>query len=61
LSHEKYLTFNPGLFIGGSEMNYNDDAPEGEASGKTNIISPNRWLSVTCDFSAKQQKENARN
>jgi glutamate carboxypeptidase len=60
LSHEKYLTFNPGLFIGGSEMNYNDDAQQGEASGKTNIISPKTVVIGDLRFLSEQQKENAR-
>ena len=60
LSHEKYLTFNPGLFIGGSEVNYNDDAQKGEASGKTNIISPKTVVIGDLRFLSEQQKENAR-
>jgi glutamate carboxypeptidase len=28
LSQEKYLTFNPGLIVGGSEMNYDADKPK---------------------------------
>jgi glutamate carboxypeptidase len=60
LSHEKYLTFNPGLFIGGSEINYNAEAQKGEASGKTNIISPKTVVIGDLRFLSEQQKENAR-
>src|SRR5436190_10596314 len=60
LSHEKYLTFNPGLFIGGSEMNYDDDAQKGEASGKNNIISPKTVVIGDLRFLSEQKKENAR-
>jgi glutamate carboxypeptidase len=34
LSQEKYLTFNPGLIVGGSEMNYDADKAKGDALGK---------------------------
>jgi glutamate carboxypeptidase len=60
LSHEKYLTFNPGLFIGGSEVNYNDNAQKGETSGKTNIISPKTVVIGDLRFLSERQKENAR-
>ncbi len=40
LSSQQYLTFNPGLFIGGSEVSYDDATQKGSTSGKTNIISP---------------------
>ncbi len=55
MSTEKYLTFNPGLIVGGSEINDNR-----EAIGKDNIISPR--VSVTGDlrFLTEIQKENAR-
>ena len=55
MSTEKYLTFNPGLIVGGSEINDNR-----EAIGKDNIISPR--VSVTGDlrFLTETQKENAR-
>ena len=36
LSKEQYLTFNPGLFIGGSNMQYDEKAAKGDAIGKTN-------------------------
>ncbi len=60
LSHEKYLTFNPGLFIGGSEVTYNDNAQKGETSGKTNIISPKTVVIGDLRFLSERQKENAR-
>lgn len=60
LSHEKYLTFNPGLFIGGSEMTYDDNGQKGEASGKTNIISPKTVVIGDLRFLSERQKENAR-
>jgi glutamate carboxypeptidase len=60
LSAEKYLTFNPGLIIGGSEMNYNDAAQKGEASGKTNIISPKTVVIGDLRFLTEEQKEKAR-
>ena len=60
LSRQQYLTFNPGLFIGGSEVNYNDAAQKGEVSGKTNIISPKTVVIGDLRFLTEQQKENAR-
>jgi glutamate carboxypeptidase len=60
LSKEQYLTFNPGLFIGGSEVSYNDAAQKGEASGKTNIISPKTVVIGDLRFLSEGQKETAR-
>ena len=60
LSRQQYLTFNPALFIGGSEMNYNVAAQKGEVSGKTNIISPKAVVIGDLRFLTEQQKENAR-
>ena len=60
LSTEKYLTFNPGLFIGGSEVNVKEAAQRGDASGKTNIISPKTVVIGDLRFLSEQQKENAR-
>ncbi|MES2520321.1 MAG: M20/M25/M40 family metallo-hydrolase [Bacteroidota bacterium] len=55
LSHEKYLTFNPGLIVGGSEINDNK-----EAIGKDNIISPRVMVTGDLRFLTETQKENAR-
>lgn len=60
LGKEKYLTFNPGLFIGGSEVNYDHTAQKGDASGKTNIISPKTVVIGDLRFLSEDQKEKAR-
>jgi len=60
LSTEKYLTFNPGVFIGGSEMNYDPSKSSGAAIGKTNIISPAVTVTGDLRFLTEEQKINAR-
>lgn len=35
---EEYLTFNAGVFLGGTEVNYDPEATQGSAFGKTNVI-----------------------
>ena len=60
LSKEQYLTFNPGLIVGGSEVSYNDEAQQGQVAGKTNIISPRTYANGDIRFLSEEQKENAR-
>ena len=60
LSTEQYLTFNPGLIIGGSEMSYDANKAAGNAIGKDNIISPAVTVTGDLRFLTEQQKENAR-
>lgn len=60
LGNQRYLTFNPGLFVGGSELSYHDEAQKAEVSGKTNIISPKTVVIGDLRFLSEQQKENAR-
>ncbi len=60
LSTEPYLTFNPGLFIGGSEVDVNTTTQRGNASGKTNIISPKTVVIGDLRFLSEKQKEIAR-
>lgn len=60
LSKEQYLTFNPGLIVGGSEVQYNEEEQQGRVSGKTNIISPRTFANGDLRFISEQQKENAR-
>ncbi|XOV90316.1 MAG: M20/M25/M40 family metallo-hydrolase [Pseudomonadota bacterium] len=35
---EEYLTFNPGIIIGGTEVSYDPEINAGSVSGKTNIV-----------------------
>ena len=60
LSTEKYLTFNPGIILGGSDMNYNEQTAKGEAIGKTNIISPAVVVTGDLRFLTEKQKNAAR-
>jgi glutamate carboxypeptidase len=60
LSTEKYLTFNPGLIIGGSEIVYEEGKAKGEAIGKSNIISPAVVISGDLRFLTEAQKLAAR-
>lgn len=60
LSKEPYLTFNPGLIVGGSEVSYNEEAQQGQVAGKTNIISPRTYANGDLRFLSEEQKENAR-
>ncbi len=60
LSTEKYLTFNPGLILGGSEMQYEESKARGQAMGKTNIISPETVVTGDLRFLTEVQKEAAR-
>ena len=60
LSKEKYLTFNPGVFVGGSEVLYDTGKMQGNLSGKTNIISPVTFVQGDLRFLTEVQKNNAR-
>ncbi len=60
LSKEEFLTFNPGVFIGGSEVHYDNTKQEGTAMGKTNIISPKTVVIGDLRFLSEEQKEKAR-
>ncbi len=60
LSKEQYLTFNPGIFIGGSEVQYDSANMRADVSGKTNIISPSAIVQGDLRFLTDKQKEAAR-
>ena len=58
LSREKYLTFNPGLIAGGTEVIMANG--RAEATGKTNIIPPAVVATGDLRFLSEAQKEEAR-
>ena len=55
---EKYLTFNPGIFAGGSDVT--NDSAKYVVQGKTNIISPYTFVNGDLRFLTEKQKETAR-
>ncbi|CCH53086.1 peptidase M20 [Fibrisoma limi BUZ 3] len=60
LSQEQYLTFNPGLIVGGAEVRYDDKTAKAETVGKTNIVAGATLVKGDLRFLGEAQKENAR-
>ena len=60
LAGEKYLTFNPGQFIGGSDIQTNPITGAGTALGKSNIVAREAIVSGDLRFLGEAQKEAAR-
>ncbi len=57
---EKYLTFNPGVILGGSDVNYDADANKGDAFGKTNVVAQKVVVDGGLRFISEAQKERTR-
>ena len=60
LSSEEYLTFNPGLIIGGTNVDYDPASSSGEAFGKSNVVSQKVVVTGGLRFLTEDQKEKAR-
>jgi glutamate carboxypeptidase len=60
LAGEPYLTFNPGQFIGGSDIYFDAATGKGEALGKTNIVAREAFVKGDLRFLGENQKEAAR-
>lgn len=60
LAGEQYLTFNPGQFIGGSDISFDPVSGKGEALGKTNIVSREAMVTGDLRFLGEEQKEAVR-
>ena len=60
LGQEQYLTFNPGLIVGGSEVRYDAKTAKAETIGKTNIVAGTALVKGDLRFLTETQKENAR-
>ena len=60
LAGERYLTFNPGQIVGGSDVNINSNTGAGSSLGKTNIVSRETIVTGDLRFLGEAQKEAAR-
>jgi glutamate carboxypeptidase len=60
LSQEKYLTFNPGVIVGGTAVDYDHTLDKGTSVGKTNIVSQKVIVTGDLRFLTEIQKESAR-
>ena len=57
---EELLTFNPGLVMGGTFINYDDLTAKGEVFGKSNVVAQTAMVKGGLRFISEEQKENAR-
>ena len=61
LSEEELLTFNPGLVMGGTFLNYDELTSKGDVFGKSNVVAQSAIAKGGLRFISEEQKENARN
>lgn len=57
---EEYLTFNPGVLLGGTFTDYDTKSSKGNAFGKTNVVAQKSVVKGGLRFISEEQKENAR-
>jgi glutamate carboxypeptidase len=60
LSGEQYLTFNPAVIIGGTDVTYDSTRIAGTAAGKDNIIAPRVYARGDLRFISREQEAKAR-
>lgn len=60
LSREEYLTFNPGVILGGTDVTYDPERNEGSVFGKTNVVAQKVVVDGGLRFISEEQKEKAR-
>jgi glutamate carboxypeptidase len=57
---EEYLTFNPGMLLGGTFLDYDIKTGKGNAFGKSNVVAQTAVVKGGLRFISEEQKENAR-
>ncbi len=57
---EEYLTFNPGILMGGTFAEYDPLKSSAEVFGKTNVVAQTAHVRGGLRFISEEQKENAR-
>ena len=60
LSTEQYLTFNPGVMVGGTDVKYDSANLSGAASGKINIVAPAAYAHGDLRYLTPEQLAKAR-
>ena len=60
LSSEQYLTFNPAVIVGGTDVTYDSSRIAGTAAGKDNIIAPKVFARGDLRFISREQEAKAR-
>lgn len=60
LRGEEYLTFNPGVILGGTTVDYEPQVNRGTGFGKTNIIAESAVVHGDLRFLSEEQEERAR-
>jgi glutamate carboxypeptidase len=58
---EQYLTFNPGVILGGTFVDFDDAFSKGDAFGKSNVVAQSAMVDGGLRFISEEQKEKARN
>ncbi len=57
---EEYLTFNPGVLLGGTFVDLDEMISKGDAFGKSNVVSQTAIVKGGLRFISEEQKEKAR-
>jgi glutamate carboxypeptidase len=57
---EEYLTFNPGMILGGTDVRFDPTIFRGTAFGKSNVIAQTVVVTGDLRFISEEQKEHAR-
>ena len=57
---EELLTFNPGVILGGTKVDYNPATAKGTAFGKTNVVAGEVVVQGGLRFGSEEQKERTR-
>jgi glutamate carboxypeptidase len=60
LRNEQYLTFNPSVIVGGTDVDYDGGEKRGQAAGKPNVIARKALVEGDLRFISEEQKQRAR-
>ena len=60
LAGEQYLTFNPAIIVGGTDVTYDSTKISGTTAGKDNIIAPRAYARGDLRFISDEQLQKAR-